>query len=159
MTNFSGPRQLGSWTLFCDIAGQMSETSDATVVTLASVAVPRDLVSLARSKLAKAFGERPLKWKTGRLAGMQHAVEVIVWLGLPVAISQIHRGDSVTWVRFFDQARAFNAQAEKKVGGREPYLEPDAALRMSNPYSRLRQADGVDHSIPHLGENEEASRS
>ncbi len=109
----------------------MSEKSDATVVTLASVAVPRDLVRVARSKLAKAFGDRPVKWKTGRLDGLRHAVELIVWLGLPVAISQIHRGDSATWVRFFDQARAFNAQAAKNVGGREPYLEPDAALRMS----------------------------
>jgi hypothetical protein len=35
-----------------------------------------------------------------------------------MAVSQVHRGDSATWVRFFDQAKAF-------------VLEPDAALRMN----------------------------
>jgi hypothetical protein len=107
LTPLSGLRQLGSWTLFCDIAGQMSEKSDSTVVTLAAVAVPREVVSTARRKLAKAFDDQPVKWRTGRLEGLQHIAELIVSLRLPAAVTQIHRGDSATWVRFFDQARAF----------------------------------------------------
>jgi hypothetical protein len=47
-----------------------------------------------------------------------------------VVVSHVHRGDPANWIRFFDQAKAFMAEAEQHLGDRPPYLQADATLRM-----------------------------
>lgn len=129
-TELRSTAQLGSWTICCDIAGQMSEQSDATVMSLAAVAIGREVVPAARRKLVRDFGGKPVKWKAGGLGGLQHVVGLIATRRFPVVVSHVHRGEPANWIRFFDQAKAFMAEAEQHLGDRPAYLQADATLRM-----------------------------
>src|SRR5262245_20820880 len=50
---------LGAWTLFADIAGQVSARPQNPIVTAAAVAVPSDLVGLTRTRLRQRFEGQP----------------------------------------------------------------------------------------------------
>jgi hypothetical protein len=129
-TKLRATAQIGSWAIFGDVAGQMSELSDAPVMSLVGVAVARDVVASARKRLARGFEGKPEKWKTGRLAGLKQVTGLVVSSQFPVVVSHIHKGEPAHWARFFEQGRAFMAEAERKLGDRLPYLEVDATLRM-----------------------------
>ncbi len=122
--------QIGSWTLLCDIAGQVSKEPDNPIVTVASVGIAREAVSHVRRRLLRAFNGAPVKWKHGKLDGFARAANLIVSYHLPVVVWHLHRGDIKQWSRFFEQAMAFGQEAEGRVGRRPPYVTGNTTMRM-----------------------------
>jgi len=121
----SGPRlrQIGAWSFFCDIAGQVYAHHNP-IVTVAAVAIPRELVKPVRSRLVRAFGGAPVKWKTGKLDGFSKVVSLVVRSKLHVSIAQVHCSDPATWQGYFAQGRDF-------VKGASIHL-PDDPLRSAD---------------------------
>lgn len=124
MLSSVGPklRRIGAWTFFCDVAGQV-QSAHNPIVTVAAVAIPRDLVKPVRSRLvARAFAGVPVKWKTGQLGGLSKVVSLVVQFKLHISIAQVHCTDPATWQGYFAQGDAF-------VEGASRYLPPGQIRR------------------------------
>ena len=65
---------LGSWVLFSDLSGRVSESIDDPVITSATVAVPCELVRLVRTAVRRRI---PVEWKYGKLDGLAEVADLI----------------------------------------------------------------------------------
>ena len=119
---------LGAWTIFCDIAGHVSENPDNPIVTVAAVAVPPERIGHVRKRLLRAFDQTPMKWKKGGLDGWSSVAHVITRFDLPVAVSQLHRSGEA-WTRFFAQARTCLEAAGERLVNKSAFT-PDNVVRM-----------------------------
>lgn len=123
-------RHLGSWSIFCDIAGQVSHAPDNRIVTVAAVGITLERVSSVRRALRAGFRGKPEKWKRGGLRGFEVIEEIAIKYRLPIAVRNYYIADPVLWDRFFQDARAFRREAETKLGKPLTYAEGDTTLRM-----------------------------
>ncbi len=123
-------RQIGAWSFYTDIAGQVSRSPGNPIVTIATVGIPRELVRPVRSRLLRGFLGPPVKWKDGKLEGLRVVVDLIVARQLQVGVTQVHCGDPERWRGYYDQADRIVADATRRVGRRLPFLDGDTALRM-----------------------------
>jgi len=120
---------LGTWTIFCDIAGQVSKSPDNPIVTVAAVGVAREVLAQLRGRLVRSFDGTPTKWKRGGLAGAKHIVNLTVAYQLPVALAQCHRSIE-QWARFYTQASEFRTRAQTDLGKPLDYLDGNEVMRM-----------------------------
>lgn len=120
---------LGTWTIFCDIAGWVQESPDNPIVTIAAVAMPPERVKKRRVELLKAFDGEPAKWKKGGLVGWERAVNVILRPDVHVGVSQIHRVGPA-WGQFYAQAKDVLEIAKRRLEGKAAFLAPDNVMRM-----------------------------
>ncbi|HEV8676835.1 MAG TPA: hypothetical protein VGX21_22595 [Methylomirabilota bacterium] len=123
-------RQIGSWSLYTDIAGQVSRNPGNPVVTVATVGIPKDLVRVVRSRLRRGFQGSPTKWKHGKLAGFQVVEDLVVAHRLQVGVLQIHCADPERWRSYYEQADRVAAEVTRRTGKPLPFLDGDTALRM-----------------------------
>jgi hypothetical protein len=124
-------RQLGSWVIYSDVSGQVSEAPKNPLQTVAAVAIPVELERQTRSRLLRAFDGEPVKWKKGGLPGFAKAATLIRTLSLPVYVLHVHANRPEVWATWFEDARRFQAEAAPRVERRRmPYLDGDTALRM-----------------------------
>ena len=129
--------QLGSWTVLCDISGQVSNSLATPVVTLAAVAVACEVRNQVRGRLVRAFGGTPVKWKVGTLDGLKHVSTLLASFKLPAAVLAIHRDER--WMRFYAEGEAFLTRNRVAGGGHIPGFA-DHVLRaqlMSAPFAYL----------------------
>lgn len=125
------PIHLGSWSLFCDLAGRVQETLDNSVITIAAVGVPREVVRTLRTKIRRLFPGDRAKWKYGRLAGLETAAVVIEEQRLlHLAVYQMHVANATLWGRYFQQGKDFIRDAAANLPKPLSYLEPSMTLRM-----------------------------
>ena len=79
---------LGSWVISSDLAGRLSAGDANPLVTVAAVAVPREVQGSLRSRLRRSPGQ---KWKIGKLAGLGTILTHITTGELVVAVLQVNR--------------------------------------------------------------------
>ena len=143
------PRQLGSWAIFGDVSGQVTESPNNPVATVAMVAVATEIVAGLRRRLA---GRR--KWKHGGLPGFVAVRPLIVSNRLPVGVLQVHADAPEAWQRYFDQARDVLVRTRPVLKGEPPFMRGDTSLRMmlsgqgfahlaASILARKRGADGA----------------
>lgn len=123
-------RHLGSWSIFCDIAGQVSESPNNPIVTVAAVAVPPEQLKPLRHTLVNRFCGKPEKWKNGKLSGLETVRSLLVKFNLPVVAGTNYVGDQPRWQEFFRDADTFCAADERRRGKEETYLKGHTTLRM-----------------------------
>lgn len=110
----NGRRHVGSWAIFCDIAGQVSQSPNNPVVTAVAVAVGREVVAQVRKRLVAAFEGNPVKWRRGKLPGLRKVMGLTTSSGLSLAVLQLHRADG-HWARFYQQGAAFAGEVEARL--------------------------------------------
>lgn len=120
---------LGTWTLYADIAGQVSKSPQNPVVTSAAVAIAPEIESAVRRQVLQRFHGEPKKWKHGKLDGLARVVALVAKYHLPAAVVHVHR-TSERWMRFYDQAQVFNRQALEKVGRSLSFLDGEEVMRL-----------------------------
>jgi len=120
---------LGAWTIFCDIAGQVSESPDNPIVTVAAVGVAREVLRQIRGRLVRSFNGTPTKWKRGGLSGAARIAALTVAYRLPTAVAQCHRSTE-KWSRFYTQATKFRSKARMDLDKPLGYLDGNEVMRM-----------------------------
>src|ERR1051325_5137802 len=121
---------LGSFVMFCDVAGRVTRDNRNPLATAAVVAIPVELLNRVRGRLSRAFEGKPVKFKHGGLAGFSRATNVVVAHGLWAAVAHIHRATPDEWRVFWDTGAAFVKEAEKRSGETWPEAEGQTLLRM-----------------------------
>lgn len=121
---------LGSWSVFCDIAGQVSQSPANPVVTVAAVGIAAEVVHDARRRLLRRFDGRTVKWKSGAAAGFAQIAALATTLRTPICIYQVH-SDGTRWAEFYRQALSFHQEAKEKTGKPLAFLDGDEVMRMS----------------------------
>ncbi len=130
LTTSRSPEQvLGTWSVFCDIAGRVSEVLENPIITVVAVGVSGRVVGTTRRRLLASFGRKPKKWRDGRLPGLRRVVDFIVAGHLPVIVYQLHLSDPARWRLYFAKGKAFSAVARAR-GEDLPFLDPDLQYRM-----------------------------
>jgi hypothetical protein len=129
MNDVPPPIDLGSWTIFSDIAGQVSERVDNPIVTIAAVAVARADIGEARRQLVAGFGGQPRKWRDGRVTGFANIARVATDFQIRTAAWQLYR-QSEQWRQFYEQAQVFHEEATSRSGERLTFLKGDDSMRM-----------------------------
>lgn len=121
-------KSAGSWTIVCDVAGRVTR-SDAgnQFVTVAAVAIPREVRDQVRGRLVRAFAGAPAKWSAAGLPGLTRAVAVVSRYPLSVLIRKVHRAEA--WAKFWQDGDDFGKRMEALVGERTRYLGSDAILK------------------------------
>jgi hypothetical protein len=120
---------LGSWAIFCDIAGQVSESPANPVVTTAAVGVPSDVCETLRRRLVRAFGGAAVKWKHGKLEGLRLLQKAAAPYHYRAAVLDLYR-EAESWTRFYRQAAEFRDRARADTGKRLWYLDGNEVMRM-----------------------------
>jgi hypothetical protein len=121
---------LGTWSLFADIAGQVSRSpGNNVIVTSAAVAASPEILGRLRGRLRERFGGEPQKWKRGGLDGLGNVAAIVAAHGLTVEVVQTYRTPA-RWANFYEQARAFETQAAARLRRKVAYLDGDEVMRM-----------------------------
>ena len=121
-------KSVGSWTIVCDVAGRVTRNVGGNpLVTVAAVAVPREVRNALPGRLIRGFGGEPVKWSVGGLDGLSLITRLVFRYALPVLIRKVYRADA--WQRFWRDGDEFGKRLESIVGERTRYLASDAIMK------------------------------
>jgi hypothetical protein len=120
---------LGTWSILCDIAGQVSRAPNNPIVTVAAVGIASDVAPEVRRRLIRCFKGHPVKWKVAAAGGFRHVAALAAAFQFRIAVAQIHMAGNA-WDHFYEDAVKFHDEAKDKTGKPLRYLAGDEVMRM-----------------------------